>query len=66
MWNLDESAAGLEVVLEEALARVKFATEGVRSILDRTLNRRRPGGWDRSNGNTRAAAEEYELAPDQR
>jgi len=66
IWNLDENAAGLEVVLEEALTRVKFAAEGARNLLDRILNRQRTGGWERSNENTRTMAEEYELAPDQR
>ena len=66
IWNLDENAAGLEVVLEEALSRVKLATEGVHNLLDRVFNRNRAGAWTRPNDDTRTAAEEYELAPDQR
>lgn len=66
IWNLDENAAGLEVVLEEALSRVKLATEGVHNLLDRIFNRNRAGTWTRPNDDTRTAAEEYELAPDQR
>jgi hypothetical protein len=37
MWSIEDNAAGLEVVLEEALSRTKAFADGVTSIVNRVF-----------------------------
>jgi chloride channel 3/4/5 len=66
LWNMEENAAGLEVVLEEALTRFKAATSGVRSLLERVLGKAGFGGRPAPDPHDRSVAEEYELESDRR
>lgn len=68
VWNLEENAAGLEVVLEEALSRFKAIAEGFSNVSSRMLGRHPQRNPTRPRTRGDAAfdrAEEYELRADE-
>lgn len=64
IWNMEEHAAGLEVVLEEILIRFKAATAGTKDLLDRFLGKVGLNGRPAPDPHDRSMAEEYELEPE--
>jgi hypothetical protein len=59
MWSIEDNAAGLEVVLEEALSRTKAFADGVTSIVNRVFNGTRQ--TNRGRPSQVESAEAFEL-----
>lgn len=67
VWNMEENAAGLEMVLEEALGRFKGTADGLAGIARKMFGRRAGrtnNGRGRERGGAIDPAEEYELRAD--
>lgn len=67
VWNMEENAAGLEMVLEEALGRFKGTADGLAGVAKKMFgrSRNRPNTTrGRERGAALDPAEEYELRAD--